>query len=279
MLGSCGVHPDRRAAVVESTVGGPRKSMCGECWDDHKINVLRLGDGKLVKRVMDTTTCARVFVRCADNYEHNGIVSIQYKVNKKDWEDEVRIMQDTYNQYVQMGMERIVAEYEELVVDGNPVYHLDTGPKNVKCCRRQNGLWLEGVHHRGHCPALIYGEEIEVMAKANNGNKTKNVAQKRKAEVPTAKLGPKNFVADPEPTKTRKQKKAEPRPCACQCGQMTGGGYFFPGHDAKIKSLFKKVSEGKMLKKDVHATVLKMYAIWDRDKSTPVKDIAKQILG
>ena len=38
--------------------------------------------------------------------------------------------------------------------------------------------------------------------------------------------------------------KAEPKPCAC-CGELTGGGDFLPGHDAKLRSrLLKAVDAG-----------------------------------
>lgn len=202
-----------------------------------------------------------------------GIRSRQYRVSRIDWEDDVRILKMTARFYVQSEVEH---EYEHLMVDGNPVYHLDTGPKKVRCVRRQNGMWLEGYHWRGHCPAIIHGEEVEVMAKGKGSTKT--TSEKRKAEVATAKLGPKHHVVDPSETKT-KGKKKEPRACACQCGQMTGGGYFFPGHDSKVKSIFTRLRDNKIKKADVNKVVLKMYDVWNQDKSVPVKDIAKQVLG
>jgi hypothetical protein len=205
----------------------------------------------------------------------DGIKSVQYKVSREDWESDLRIMMSHIKFYEKGGTPY---QYEQLNVDGNPVHHLITGPKKVRCIRRQKGMWLEGAHWEGHCPAVIYGEEIEVMAK-EKGKTVKTTAEKRKAEISTAKLSPKSFVADPEQTKTKSQRKSEPRPCACQCGQMTGGGYFFPGHDSKVKSIFSRLFKGTMLKKDVNAVVLKMYGIWDKDKSVPVKDIAKQVLG
>lgn len=42
--------------------------------------------------------------------------------------------------------------------------------------------------------------------------------------------------ARPERTSSRTSRKAVPQECTCGCGEMTGGGRFRPGHDAKMKS-------------------------------------------
>lgn len=42
-----------------------------------------------------------------------------------------------------------------------------------------------------------------------------------------------------------KSKKGTPKECACGCGEMTGGGIFRPGHDARHKgNLLKRIDEG-----------------------------------
>lgn len=81
-----------------------------------------------------------------------------------------------------------------------------------------------------------------------------------------------------ETTKTNKEKNKF-RHCACQCCQVTRGGYFYPGHDAKLKSTLRKIDTGKIIKKDVNKTILKIYEIWSKDKSKPLKEIAMEILG
>lgn len=44
---------------------------------------------------------------------------------------------------------------------------------------------------------------------------------------------------------TRKSKKGTPKECACGCGDMTGGGTFRPGHDARHKgNLLRRIDEG-----------------------------------
>jgi hypothetical protein len=94
---------------------------------------------------------------------------------------------------------------------------------------------------------------------------------------PNNNLDTKSHVTEPEATKTGKRKKV-PRPCACQCGQQTKGGYFFPGDDAKLKSLFGKIVAGKVPKKDLNKIVLKMYHLWEKDKSRRLIDIAREVL-
>lgn len=73
--------------------------------------------------------------------------------------------------------------------------------------------------------------------------------------------------------------KTKGRLCACPCGKMTEGGYFYPGHDAKLRSIFIKVSRGKKSKKELDRIRLKMYEIWERDEGRPLIDIAKEVLG
>jgi hypothetical protein len=92
---------------------------------------------------------------------------------------------------------------------------------------------------------------------------------------PTNEDAPKSPAADLIFHKTSK----EGRLCACPCGKMTKGGYFYPGHDAKLKSLFLKVSRGKKSKKELDKIRLRMYEIWSNDNSKPLKDIAMEILG
>ena len=44
---------------------------------------------------------------------------------------------------------------------------------------------------------------------------------------------------------TRSKKSASPRECACGCGEMTGGGTFRPGHDARHKgNLLRQIRKG-----------------------------------
>jgi hypothetical protein len=85
----------------------------------------------------------------------------------------------------------------------------------------------------------------------------------------------KNPAADLKPAKTVKKGRL----CACPCGKMTKGGYFCPGHDAKLKSIFLKVSRDKKNKNELDKIRLRMYEIWSNDKSKPLKDIAIEVLG
>ena len=73
------------------------------------------------------------------------------------------------------------------------------------------------------------------------------------------------------------ERKNTPRRCACQCGEMTKGGYFSPGHDSKMKSLFEKIASGATKKPG--GPLGKMYDIWAVDKSRPLLEIAKEVLG
>lgn len=88
----------------------------------------------------------------------------------------------------------------------------------------------------------------------------------------------KTALVNLEPTRPARMKKV-PRLCAHQCGELTKGGYFYVGHDAKLKSIFLKISRGKMSKKELDKIVRKMYEIWEIDKSRPLKDIAMDVLG
>ena len=85
----------------------------------------------------------------------------------------------------------------------------------------------------------------------------------------------KNSSADLRPS--NKVKKG--RPCACGCGRMTKGGYFCPGDDAKLKSIFLRVSRGEKSKKELDKKRLSMYEIWERDHQRRLIDIAKAVLG
>ena len=69
------------------------------------------------------------------------------------------------------------------------------------------------------------------------------------------------------------------RLCACPCGQKTGGGIFCTGHDAKLRSIFRKVKKGDMALKDQVKSVQKMYETWQRDESRRLIDIAREVLG
>ncbi len=73
------------------------------------------------------------------------------------------------------------------------------------------------------------------------------------------------------------ERKNTPRRCACQCGEMTKGGYFSPGHDARMKSLFEKIASGATKKPG--GPLGKMHDKWYADKSRPLIDIAKEVLG
>jgi hypothetical protein len=46
-------------------------------------------------------------------------------------------------------------------------------------------------------------------------------------------------------TKSSGKKKGTPRECACGCGELTGGGTFRPGHDARFKgNMLRLIREG-----------------------------------
>jgi hypothetical protein len=60
---------------------------------------------------------------------------------------------------------------------------------------------------------------------------------------------------------------------------MTKGGYFCPGHDEKLKSIFRKVDKGERSEKELDENNLKMYAKWKKDKNKRLIDIAKEVLG
>jgi hypothetical protein len=48
------------------------------------------------------------------------------------------------------------------------------------------------------------------------------------------------------PARTRTPKPGkEPKPCACECGGMTKGGRFLPGHDSKYHARLKREAEAK----------------------------------
>jgi len=60
---------------------------------------------------------------------------------------------------------------------------------------------------------------------------------------------------------------------------MTKGGYFCPGHDAKLKSIFLEIGKGEKTKKQLDKITLKMYEICEKDKSRRLIEIAKKVLG
>lgn len=52
---------------------------------------------------------------------------------------------------------------------------------------------------------------------------------------------------------------AQPRPCACGCGEATGGGWFRPGHDARLKGLLLRVERGEPKEKLLPAVVVERH--------------------
>jgi hypothetical protein len=194
--------------------------------------------------------------------------SRQYIITESDWQILVLEMKANASFYERRGITHM---YEEFMYGGEPIHHLDTGPKKVRCLRVQDGEPIEGYHWRGHCPALILKEaEVTPMAKVEG----------KKREQVTAGLAPKKHVADEASTKSKSAaKKKDPRPCSCDCGDMTGGGYFAIGHDSKLKSLFLKVAKGEVLKKSLTKKQAAMFALYEKDKSVRIKDIAKEVWG
>jgi hypothetical protein len=66
-----------------------------------------------------------------------------------------------------------------------------------------------------------------------------------KAEIATLEQTLKDKKAELRALKPAGKSKAEPRACACGCGEMTNGGLFRPGHDAKLRSrLLKAIDAG-----------------------------------
>lgn len=89
---------------------------------------------------------------------------------------------------------------------------------------------------------------------------------------------PKAPISHGVATESTKGKK-EPRLCACPCGQKTAGGIFCPGHDEKLRSIFRKVKKGDMALKDQNKNVQRMYEIWEKDNDRALIDIAREVLG
>ena len=46
-------------------------------------------------------------------------------------------------------------------------------------------------------------------------------------------------------------KRRRPKPCACRCGDMTKGGDFIPGHDAKVMSAINDKVGGTIALRDL----------------------------
>jgi hypothetical protein len=66
-----------------------------------------------------------------------------------------------------------------------------------------------------------------------------------KAEIATLEQSLKDKKAELRALKPAGKAKAEPRECECGCGEMTNGGLFRPGHDAKLRSrLLKAIDAG-----------------------------------
>jgi hypothetical protein len=138
--------------------------------------------------------------------------------------------------------------------------HADRTKKWMHDRRKRMSLACGGVDVE-----IISGEDI-----------ASDVAMLWCCKVPTAKPDPNRDLADLKSTKTSKKQKT-PRPCAHQCGQMTKGGYFFPGHDSKMKSLFREIASDPTRKPA--GPLGKMYDIWVAGESRRLIDIAKEVLG
>jgi hypothetical protein len=54
--------------------------------------------------------------------------------------------------------------------------------------------------------------------------------------MPRTKKQTKKSRSKAAATKTNR----EPRPCACGCGKQTGGSFFLPGHDMRLRGQIKR---------------------------------------
>lgn len=80
------------------------------------------------------------------------------------------------------------------------------------------------------------------------------------AKVHTVQLAPKSVASMPElkptvvqalPKLKRARKAKAPKECACGCGELTKGGRFVPGHDARLYAWMLRVERGVIKIEDI----------------------------
>lgn len=128
-------------------------------------------------------------------------------------------------------------------VDGGMLLaHTDWG-QNLHCPNARHGgngmmfapgEWLEGTPVEFRGPSAQTTAQVAAAAER---------AAQHRAEAEAARVA----ARSPRPAKQPGERKArvrEPRPCKCECGGLTKGGTFLPGHDARYHARMKREAAG-----------------------------------
>ena len=107
-------------------------------------------------------------------------------------------------------------------------------------------LHCPNARHGGNGMMFAPGEWLEAVPVENRGpsahttarvaEATEKATQHRAAMAAAKEDTSRALPVDKTP---RTRTRGEPRPCKCECGGMTKGGTFLPGHDAKYHSRMK----------------------------------------
>lgn len=126
---------------------------------------------------------------------------------------------------------------------------------------------VSGFHERAeHCPEVFRSRHGGWVACNHASHKTdaqgnvftaeERLARIYRDKIPVAlqsyALAEEEAVAKPVTrgnahTATKKRPGKEPRPCTCGCGEMTKGGRFIPGHDAKMRGRLIRAAQNESL--------------------------------
>lgn len=112
-------------------------------------------------------------------------------------------------------------------------------------------------------------KEIEALVAKSNGTYTVNAT----GYAVQAKASEEGKTKEKK-EKEKKKEKAEAiiRKCPC-CGGETKS-FFIPGHDGRVKGMFKKVKEGDMKKSELNDTLRKIYDYMEKNECS-LRDAAE----
>lgn len=75
--------------------------------------------------------------------------------------------------------------------------------------------------------------------------------------------------------KVREKKESVVRQCPC-CGGDTKS-FFIPGHDGRVKGMFKKVKNGEMKKGELNETLIKIYNYIEKHEGISLRDATEAV--
>lgn len=117
---------------------------------------------------------------------------------------------------------------------------------------KERKAYMRQIKQQGEAAAAQRSSEVEQSPdEATANTKLADVARKISAKAKSAK----SIAGLPDLPKLPKgqRKSKPPKPCECGCNQLTRGGRFIPGHDARLHGWALRVERGLLKASEVPA--------------------------